>query len=150
MMTRRRKIVAILAAAALAILGYFAFGVIDTVQHIPEAYAAWDTGTLLVAYMKSHDDQWPKSWDDLLTVLESEEGRNLPLRGAAVGDSAYAQSLKKTVSIDWSFSPDRFSEEEPVRRSDGSSFHLLWQSADPNKMVKSYLQDRITTRSTNG
>jgi hypothetical protein len=33
---------------------YFGWRTIHTVRLLPEAYAAWDTGTLLIQYMESH------------------------------------------------------------------------------------------------
>ena len=93
-MTRGRKIVLVVVIAVVGVVGWIAYGFLHTLRHIPEAYAAWDTGTLLIEYMKQHDDQWPGSWDDLVTVLDSNEGRRIPLRGAQAGDVAYARSLR--------------------------------------------------------
>ncbi len=38
--------------------------------HIPEAYAAWDAGDMLVWYMRSRNDAWPTGWDDLQAAVE--------------------------------------------------------------------------------
>src|SRR5688572_11173525 len=90
------------------------------------------TGTLLVEYMKRHDDQWPKSWDDLLTVMESDEGRKIPLRGAQAGDLTYARSLREKVSVDWSFDPANPRAGNPVTSRDGQKFSVVWgEGAEP-------------------
>src|SRR5260221_606754 len=61
-MTRRRRTVLITSlsavAAVLGVAGWFGYRLLYTVSHIHEAYAAWDTGTLLVEYMTVHDDSW--------------------------------------------------------------------------------------------
>ena len=50
-MGRRRKIVLIIVIAIVGVVGWIVYGVLHTLRHIPQAYAAWDTGTLLVEYM---------------------------------------------------------------------------------------------------
>src|SRR5215212_9765303 len=104
-MTRGRKIALVVVIAIVGVAGWIAYGFLHTLRGIPEAYAAWDTATLLIEYMKEHDDQWPTSWDHLLTVLDSDEGRKIPLRGAQAGDIAYARALREKVAVDWAFDP---------------------------------------------
>jgi hypothetical protein len=144
-MTRRRKgilIVMIVLAPIVGASGWAVYSIIHTLRHIPEAYAAWDTGTLLIEYMKSHEDQWPRSWDELLAVLDSEGGRQIPLRGSHAGDIAYARSLSKTVVIDWSFDPAHPDGRAPVTPRRGTKFSVVWEGAEPNEMVRDYLTTR--------
>lgn len=125
---------------------YFGYKIVHTVCHIPEAYAAWDTGTLLVEYMDLHDRRWPSSWDDLLSVMNNPI--NPPMfRGARAGDTNYALSLRKRVAIDWHFNPRQCNESLPVTRPDGTKFPVVWSGAEPNKMVRAYLTDTNTARS---
>jgi hypothetical protein len=148
MPSRRRKITLAIVGTALvplAVIGWFAYRIFFTLN-IPQAYAAWDTGTLLVEYMKSHNDHWPTSWDDLLTTLNTDSGRDIPLRGAQAGDIPYAQSLREKISIDWTFDPNHPDRHNPVTRPDGSAFPVTWQNADPNEMVRKYLADRAATQ----
>jgi hypothetical protein len=105
-----------------------------TLNHLPEAYAAWDTGDLLVEYMKMHQNHWPRSWDDLLTVLDSESGRELILWGSRAGDIAYARALRNKVRVDWNFDPCHSDLRNPVSRPDGSPFPVVWQDAEPNQL----------------
>ncbi len=136
-MTRWRRPILITASCVIIAATWFGYRILFTLSHIHEAYAAWDTGTLLVEYMKSHNDQWPTSWPDLLTVLDSETGRQIPLRGAQAGDMAYAKSLRDMVAIDWRFDPSHPGLSQPVTRPDGKAFPVRWE--DPNDMVREYL-----------
>ncbi|HEX3356972.1 MAG TPA: hypothetical protein VHS31_08380 [Tepidisphaeraceae bacterium] len=147
-MTRVRKIILLAAILVLAAFVWIAYGIIHTVQHIPEAYAAWDTGTLLVEYMKTHENHWPTSWDNLLTVMDSDAGHKILLRGAGAGDQKYAQSLRDKASVDWSFDPAHNDLRNPVTLLNGGSFSVLWQGADPNEMVHTYLREQASTQPT--
>ncbi len=149
-MTRGRKRILILAMAVLGIVGWLVYGFFHTYAHIPEAYAAWDTGTLLVEYMKSHDNRWPSSWDDLLSVVESEAGRRIALRGGQAGDLRYARSLREKVRVDWNFDPSRPQRSQPVTRLDGAAFPVVWRSAEPNTMVREHLEEHASTRASEG
>lgn len=145
-MSRRWKVV--IAAVILVPLGvaaYFGYGFFYTLRHIPEAYAAWDTGTLLVEYMESHDGRWPSSWDDLLSVVRSASADQVKLRGPGTNQADVAFSLAKRVVVDWTFDPFGSRNQIPVTRLDGTKFPVLWQGADPNEMVRTYLADRRAT-----
>ena len=145
-MSLRRKItVAIILAVALTIIGfgvYFVCGITYTVRHIPEAYAAWDTGTLLVEYMKVHDDKWPASWDDLLSITNSNSGSQIVFRGRRTNDTNYANTLQTMVAINWTFDPKTDDKSLPVTRLDGTKFKIVWSGAEPNEMVHAYLKAR--------
>ena len=145
-MTRWRKVVLVVVVAVVGVVGWIAYSVLYTLRHIPEAYAAWDTGTLLIEYMKQHDDRWPKSWDQLLTVLDSDVGRKIPLRGAQAGDIAYARSLREKIGVDWAFDAANPNAESPVTPIHGAKFSVVWDGAEPNEMVRHYLSERASTR----
>jgi len=141
MSLRRRITVAIVLTIVITVFGVVAHvgnRMLYTWRHIPEAYAAWDTGTLLVEYMKSHDGRWPSSWNDLLSVQNSGSGGQITLRGANAGDTNYGDALVKRVAIDWKFDPARGDQNSPVTRPDGSRFPIVWAGADPNEMVHAY------------
>jgi hypothetical protein len=145
-MNRRRKIILAVAITAITAIIWIACSVIRTVQHIPQAYAAWDTGTLLVEYMKQHEDRWPTSWDDPLTVLDTESGRKIRLHGAQAGDVQFATFLREKVAIDWSFDPQRSDQPNPVTPPGRGPFPVVWQGADPNEIIRMYLKDRASTQ----
>jgi hypothetical protein len=142
----RHKITISIAALLLAAIGWFTYRTLFTLNHIHEAYAAWDTGTLLVEYLKAHDNRWPTSWNDLLTVLDSDHGREIILRGSRAGDIEYARRLQNQISIDWKFDPRNPNDERPVARPDGSDFPMVWR--DPNEMIHQYLDERPVTKPT--
>ena len=143
-MSLRRKIVATVALALLAAVAYFGYRIVHTVRQIPEAYAAWDTGTLVIEYMKSHHNRWPSSWEDLLSVMSSSSGEQIMLRGAGAGDTNYATSLRSKVAIDWKFDPRCPVQACPITQVDGSRFPVVWRGAEPNEMVRIYLASSNT------
>lgn len=71
----------LLVAVSLCYTTWRIYHLVDEV--VPDAYAQWWTGSMLVEYMKEHDDRWPKSWDDL-----REE---------------YAACVKQSGSAPWDF-----------------------------------------------
>jgi hypothetical protein len=138
-MTLRRKLAIALVLTVVVVAAYIGHAIFQVLSRIPEAYAAWDTGTLLVEYMKSHDRKWPSSWNDLLSMVRNDADGRITLHGAKTGDTNYALSLGKRVSIDWTFNPTRSMRGNPVTRPDGSRFRMVWAGAEPNDMVRDYL-----------
>lgn len=136
MITRFRKTIGVIAIIVLTYGLWVGYNMLYTWRHLPEAYAAWDTGTLLVEYLNAHDNHWPTSWDDLLTTLDTPRGREITLHGASAGDMEYTRSLRDKVAVDWNFDPSQVADAAPVTRPDGSAFPVLWQGADPNEMVR--------------
>lgn len=145
-MKRGRLSALVAVVAILGVVVWLAYGFLQTLRHIPEAYAAWDTGTLLVEFMKKHDGQWPRSWDHLLTVLDSEDGRKIPLRGGQAGDVTYARTLRERVAVDWAFDPGKTLAGSPVTPIGGGVFSTVWEGGEPNEMVRGYLSERASTR----
>ncbi len=138
---KRFKQALILAMVGLtAFIIYTACHICIRVAQIPDAYAAWDTGTLLVAYMESNHDEWPASWDDLVGLVKADTKGNIPLRGAGGNRLEYAESLMNRVFIDWAFDPRKSGNGTPVTRLDGSALPKLW--ANPNAMVREYFLEK--------
>ncbi|MCE9546848.1 MAG: hypothetical protein K8T25_15320 [Planctomycetia bacterium] len=136
---RWRQVILVVMILVVGAAGWIAYRFINTLREIPDAYAAWDTGTLLIEYLQRHENHWPSSWDDLLTVMDGEEGSQILLRGARAGDIEYAQSLRKMIAIDLKFDPRQPDQRNPVSRSDGSALKLIWGDRNPNQMVRDYL-----------
>lgn len=103
--------------------------------HIPEAYAAWDAGDMLVWYMRTHDDDWPDSWGEFQSAIESEPA--LFLRGRHPEEPDYMGRMRRTIKIDWTFDPANPNNPTPVTRPDGSPLQAYW--SDPNGMIYQYL-----------
>lgn len=138
--TRRRKLILAISAAALAVAAWIGYRAVYTLRHVPEAYAAWDTGTLLVEYLQTHDNHWPTSWDDLLTVLDLPREADIVLYGSSGGNAAYARSLRERIAVNWSLDPAQIADANPVTRPDGNAFTVLWEGGDPNEIVREYLR----------
>ena len=137
-MSLRRKLILGVAVTLASVGVYYACRVLYTLRHIPEAYAAWDTGQLLVKYMQMHEDRWPSSWDDLLSVVSTESGPQVILRGARAGDTNDAFSLRTLVSVNWKFDPARSNLSSAVTRPDGTKFPVVW--VEPNEMIRAHLK----------
>lgn len=103
--------------------------------HIPEAYAAWDAGDMLLWYMRSHNDAWPENWDEFQAAVEGEPASFL--RGRQPEEPDYMGRMRRTIKIDWSFDPQNPKNPTPVTRPDGSPLHAYW--SDPNGMIYWYL-----------
>jgi hypothetical protein len=72
-MTKARKFLyAILVMVAIG-LAFFGWSAYKVVHRIPEAYAAWDVGTMLVCFMERNDGRWPKSWDELAASIKPND-----------------------------------------------------------------------------
>ncbi len=54
-MTRARKVSLGLGVAILGVAVWFGVHIYRVISRLPEAYAAWDTGELLINYMETHE-----------------------------------------------------------------------------------------------
>jgi hypothetical protein len=87
----------ILFLVVVSIMGHALFRLVHC--QIPESYAAWTTGNLMVKYLQTHTNQWPRKWGDLQSATNSLGGRTvyMPL-----------ERLPEYVKIDWQADPGRF------------------------------------------
>ena len=131
---------------AMIVVGYFGRSLLNADHKIPEANAGLDTATMLMVYLQSHNDRWPASWDDLLTVVDAIPGKELTLRGAPTNTLPYAQTLKTMVAINWAFDPSHPDASIPLTRVDGSPLPVVWSGADPNLLIRDFLKHEATTR----
>lgn len=144
-MSRLSKILLLLTIVLVSFVVYGVYNFIYTWKNIPEAYAAWDTGTLLIEYLKSHNDQWPSGWDELLSVIDDRSEQQFAFRGAQSGQASqadYARSLQDMVAVDWSFDPSQVGTKPTGTRKDGSTFPIVREHAEPNEMIREYLNNR--------
>lgn len=124
------------------VVGVFVWGAIRFYMHVPEAYAAWDSGEWLIEYMKSHDDRWPTSWQEFERWAHS-----LPRSpNQRLGDPASLQRIGELIRIDYSFDPANPGRKRPVRPLDGDTFPYVWAGTEPNEMIEEYLRGRAATR----
>ena len=134
----------------LLVLGIvFIFGVLITgyslyqMVHnkIPESYAAWTTGSLIVGYLQTHTNQWPRSWDDLRSATNSV----LPASGFVP-----IERLRQSVKIDWLADVERLQQIarsdvkakiDIVTRMDGLPLQAVWgPDTEPNSKIMNYLK----------
>ena len=72
-MSKWRVIIVLACLTVIGGGGWVLYGAYTTWRGIPDAYAAWDTGILIIEYLETHDDQWPRSWYNLLSAKETLE-----------------------------------------------------------------------------
>jgi hypothetical protein len=110
---------------------------INTWRKLPESYAAWTTGNLIVEYLYTHTNQWPKSWHDLEQSTNCQ--RYVPI-----------EQLREQVRIDWNADvaqllllaqSNRFTPLTIVTRPDGSRLHAVWgKDTEPDRKIIGYLR----------
>jgi hypothetical protein len=144
LMTRRRVVTAVI-LLALAGIGWYGYMFVRTWREVPYAYAAWDAGTLLVEYLETHDNHWPRSWDELRAAETTLDSHGRRLRGSNGKGGFIYGDLKDAVAIDWNADVEAIAswdwDEATLRvvtRSDGRDFYFVWEN--PNTMVWKYLR----------
>ncbi len=116
---------------------------------IPESYDAWTTGTLVVGYLQTHTNQWPKGWED----LRSATNINQPMSVFVPIDR-----LRQSVKIDWQVDITNLQElvrtnprvrVHVVTRMDGLPLRAKWgPDTEPNAKIVRYLKMTLTTSNT--
>lgn len=84
------QVVGIVFVLVVSVMGYHVYELVH--WKIPESYDAWTSGTLMVGYLESHTNQWPRSWND----LASATNHNRPMSVFVPIDR-----LRQVVKIDW-------------------------------------------------
>ena len=135
-------------SVALGVL-WLGYGLYQLVHvRIPESYAARTTGNVIVEYLATHTNQWPRSWEELRSATNSmlESGRPVyvPL-----------DRLPQFVKVDWhtdvnrllqSARNDTTTKVHVVSRLDGSPLWAVWgPDTEPNGKVMAYLRWSLTT-----
>lgn len=140
--TTKRRLIRVAAVSLVFAVGWFVISLVRTIREIPEAYAAWDTGTLLTTYMDQNNGRWPSNWGDLATVI----GDGQPMLfsrtdsdGNPVSSTEYIDKLRSMIKVDWSFDPVPGTTDSPVTRIDGGKFRTVWVAAEPNEVVRSFI-----------
>lgn len=134
----RRRLFQTLGLAVLLTVGFVLYDGLRLIRYeIPESYAAWTAGNLLVEYLRKHNNQWPRNWDDLRSVTNSVM-MYCPL-----------EQLPRRVKIAWDFNPQSFLEKLKgdtnlglyvVTRPDGLKLSCRWgNDTEPNGRLVQYL-----------
>ena len=143
------------ALVVLAVVAYIGFDIWRTVTQIPEAYAAWDTASLVIEYMETHDGVWPKSWDELFSAAQTLPTENRILHEYSTNTLNTLDKIAQLVRIDWTADPHQLAQAKPepdsipfrvVTRADGSDFTTLWSGAEPNTLIWQYLNKKSSNK----
>lgn len=122
----------LLVAVSLCYTTWRIYHLVDEV--VRDAYAQWWTGSMLVEYMKEHDDRWPKSWDD----LREEYAACVKQSGSAPW--AF-DDLRNRVEIDFAADPRRLLGHEGAPKvvwlRSGNSH--TFEGTEPNDVIRKYL-----------
>jgi hypothetical protein len=112
-------------------------------QEIPESYAAWTAGNLMVEYSKTHSNKWPRGWDDLRSATNSLLQRGMPVYMPL-------DTLTQFVRIDWKADTKGLLQAahahsnasiRVVTRLDGSGLWTKWgNDTEPNGKIMRYLK----------
>jgi len=115
---------------------------------IPESYAAWTTGNLMVEYLQTHTNQWPRKWEDLQSATNSLQEKGMPVY-MPLGQ------LQEFVKIDWQADTGRLLQAahndsnitiHVVTRLGGSRLFAVWgPDTEPNAKIMRYLKTTLTT-----
>ena len=109
-------LIAVAIFAGLAVGVYF---VIPLDDDIDDGYALWGAAEMVIDYMKTHDGNWPRSWDDLRPQFNVNNG--------CVGGWSFSR-FQERIAIDFNADPDqlyRKSVELPR-----APFRVIWPKRD--------------------
>jgi len=130
----------ILLIIVASVIGYSIF---KTWRLLPESYAAWTTGNLMVEYLRTHTNQWPRSWEDLRSAMNSLLEKGMPVY-VPLG------RLPQFVKIDWQADVGylqqvaRSNSNATIRvvtRLDDLPLRAVWgPDTEPNEKIMRYLQ----------
>jgi hypothetical protein len=147
-----------IALTVLVVIGiagiYTAYSLYHTVHVvIPHSYAAWTTGDLLIEFLETHTNQWPRSWKDLSEARDSlqRKGRNVYWE---------FDRLPAIVRVDWNAEPPELLKRvrangetslKVVTQADGSRLEAVWgPDTEPNhKLARYLLEQNIHSQPTN-
>ena|SRR5579871_3437783 len=155
---RVRRVLLIVVATPAISGGWVVYRVVYTLRGIPDAYAMWDTGLLLIDYMQMHEKRWPGGWDDLNESWKRRQPGNSGV-GEHLRGGMTLEQMRMRVVVDWNVdvakiarTSEHDSHFHAVWTVDGNT--TLWSGGDPNEMVWDYLHGdydvpSTTTRTSN-
>jgi hypothetical protein len=121
---------------------YFAYSVHYLVNRkIPESYAAWTAGDLIVGHLRNHSNHWPRGWEDLQSAANWRRTNGMNVWTAV-------DRLPRYVKIDWDIDAVALAKQlrsnptqtvRVVTRPDGGQLSAGW-GHEPNGVVSNYLK----------
>ncbi len=137
-------VVGLLFAVTVATVGISLFRLVHTV--IPESYNAWTSGYLVVGYLQTHTNQWPRSWEELADATNYHQPQSVFVPLAR---------LRQSVKIDWAADVTQLqhiavsnihADIRIVTRLDGSRLSAaVGPDTEPNWKILNYLRTIAAT-----
>ena len=123
-------------AIGACVIGYNLYRLVQV--KIPKWYAAWTTGNLMVEYLATHTNQWPRSWEDLRAATNSLMEKGQPVYMPL-------DRLPRFVKVDWHAETENLLQAARsnsnaglhlITRQDGSPLWAVWGlDTEPNAKV---------------
>lgn len=142
MVSRRTKtILRVISIVLTGVVVWWGWDLLYILRGLPDAYAMWDAGDLIVDYMGKHSDQWPSGWEELKRSFEACKGGDGEMRGQTF------DGIRNRIQIDWQASPQNALLHHTAFNSvtAKSGNHTTWEGAEPNEMIIQYLRKHVDT-----
>src|SRR5262245_59844048 len=139
-MIRWKRLFAVSGCLTLLIGAWLGWRIVRVTVHISDAYAQWGAAEMVLDFMRKHDGNWPRSWEDLRPSFEASGGR---VRGWSFAE------FRDRIWIDFNASPESLSLAP--NRSGAPSFDVIHptdatrvqiQGMDANNIVLRYLREK--------
>ena len=130
----RRLGIAIIAVVVL-VGSWFAY---DANRAMRNSYALWWAADMVTEHLKSNDDKWPRSWDELRDDYDTCVTRS--------GSPWTFNEIQQRVKIDFTVTTASLTEAallankpnfDVITAVDGTDSH--WQGREPNTIIFNYL-----------
>jgi hypothetical protein len=105
-----RSILIALLVLAAAPTGYLFYVAKDC---LADSYALLHTADLIIEYLKTHDDQWPRSWAELKAVQPANSDYLETFKPETGGYPDFVEHLERRVVIDFTVQTSDLLQVEP-------------------------------------
>lgn len=140
-MTWRSRVLWFFLGVVFSAASYSAFRLYQVAQiFLHDPYYVEHTAGYVIDYMKSHNNRWPTSWDDLYLANPERVKFNMFPK---------FEELKANVSIDWNARPEILEKAKFNDNDNQPAFRVIWlrngssiyrASTEPNRLIWDYLQ----------
>lgn len=139
MKPRRKRILKIVLVIALAVVVFLVISIIKILTSLPDAYAVWGTGELVVAHLDEHGTM-PTSWADLQPFWDDGYGMH-----ARPGNIETLDELRERIDIPFTRLDElRVAAARGISPPDlitpKSGVSTRWQSGDADDMIINFLR----------
>lgn len=141
------KGIMILGVALLTIASVFGYRFYLVQESISDGYALLQTASLIISYLRTHNDEWPRSWSELSTTERDSRGSPKGLKMRTGSDGGSFKGLEHRVVVDFTVNTDKLlRSQSEVRGPVPKVVHLRnrrignHRGIDPNLLIVDYLQ----------